>query len=77
VELKTKKFDDYKQTIFNMVTADFAADQDRIKVILKDMADQAKNTEKEGTNYKKTSLYPIGGALALNKQEHKHDSSHH
>jgi len=45
-----------------MVNADFAADQDRIKVILKDMADQAKITEKEGTNYKKSLIYPISGA---------------
>jgi hypothetical protein len=39
LELKTKKFDDYKRVILNMVNADFAAEQDRIKAILKDMAD--------------------------------------
>ena len=67
LELKTRKFDDYKQAILNMVNADFAADQDRIKVILKDMADQAKNTEKEGTNYKKPVMYPISNALSSSK----------
>lgn len=39
LELKTKKFEDYKRIIKNMVEADFAAEQDRIKVILKDMAE--------------------------------------
>lgn len=50
-----------------MVNADFAADQDRIKVILKEMADQAKNTEKEGIVFKKSAMYPITGALNANK----------
>jgi hypothetical protein len=66
LELKTKKFDDYKRVILNMVNADFAAEQDRIKTILKEMADNAKNTEKEGTNYKKSSMYPITEALNSN-----------
>jgi len=63
LELKTKKFDDYKRVILNMVNADFAAEQDRIKTILKEMAEQAKHTEKEGTNYKKSAMYPITDAL--------------
>lgn len=62
LEIKTRKFGDYKQAILNMVNADFAAEQNKIKVMLKDMADQAKNTEKEGTNYKPSIMYPIGSA---------------
>ena len=65
--MKTRKFDDYKLAILNMVNADFAADQDRIKVILKEMADQAKNTEKEGIVFKKSAMYPITVALNANK----------
>jgi hypothetical protein len=43
--MKDQKFNDYKETIFNMIGADFAADQERIKVILKEKADKAKVTD--------------------------------
>jgi hypothetical protein len=43
--MKDQKFNDYKQTIFNMIGADFAEDQQRIKEILKEKADKAKNTD--------------------------------
>jgi len=33
------------ETILNMVSADFAADQDRIKIVLKQRAEVAKETD--------------------------------
>jgi hypothetical protein len=43
-----------------MVQADFAAEEDKIKTVLKDMADYAKNTDREETTIvKKQVLYPI------------------
>ena len=39
LELKTNKFDDYKSVFLNMLNADFAAEQERLKAIIKDMAD--------------------------------------
>lgn len=61
VEMKDQKFSDYKQTIMNMIEADFAAEQDRIKTVLKDRAEAAKITEKDNDLYKKTVLYPASG----------------
>lgn len=42
------------------------------------MAEQAKHTEKEGTNYKKSAMYPITDALNQNKSVFKDskDDSH-
>jgi hypothetical protein len=45
--MKDQKFNDYKQAIMNMIEADFAEDQDRIKTILKDKADAAKSTNRQ------------------------------
>ena len=47
VEFKSMKFDQYKQTITNMINADFAEDQERIKIVIKSKAEQAKIIDKE------------------------------
>ena len=41
------------------MAADFAADQDRIRTALKDMADKAKVTDRE-TGFKELAMYPAG-----------------
>lgn len=58
--MKNQKFYDYKQAIINLVGADFAEDQDRIKAILKEKADEAKI---EDLDYipNKTPMYPANG----------------
>ena len=43
-----------------MISADFAADQDRIKFILKQKAEQAKVIDKSTIQYKQINMYPIG-----------------
>lgn len=57
VEINDKKFKDYIQTIMNMVNADFAEDQNRIKMFLRQRAEAAKSLDNEFTV--KTKLYPI------------------
>lgn len=47
--LKDIKFGKYKETIMNMINADFAEDQDRIKKIIKQKAENAKITDKDST----------------------------
>ena len=37
--MKDQKFADYKESVVRTMAADFAADQDRIRATLKDMAD--------------------------------------
>ncbi len=56
-----------------MVQADFAAEEDKIKTVLKDMADYAKNTDREETTIiKKQVLYPIkAGTQGIIKGENK------
>lgn len=58
LSLKDIKFDKYKETIMNMINADFAEDQERIKKLIKLKAENAKNTDQDA-GYKKVSLYPI------------------
>ena len=60
VELKTKKFAQYKETITNMINAEAAEDQTRIKAILKQKADIAKNTERDVNIHKPAPMYPLG-----------------
>ena len=49
LSLKDIKFNKYKETIMNMIGADFAEEQERIKQIIKDKAEYAKNQEKDST----------------------------
>jgi hypothetical protein len=55
--LKDIKYDKYLETVMNMIQADFAENNDRIKEIIKTKAEFAKNTDRDGTS-KKTALYP-------------------
>ena len=61
--MKDIKFNKYKETIMNMIGADFAEEQERIKQIIKDKAEYAKNQEKDST-LKRISLYPASGIPA-------------
>ena len=55
-----------------MVQADFAAEEDKIKTVLKDMADYAKNTDREETTIvKKQVLYPIKAGTQGQRGENK------
>jgi hypothetical protein len=53
-----KKFKDYMDAILNMVNADFATDQDKIKQFLKQRADVAKSLD-EDNPAPKVNLYPL------------------
>jgi hypothetical protein len=44
-----------------MIGSDFAKEQDRIKTILKEMADKAKTTGEEAELIKKSVMYPASG----------------
>jgi hypothetical protein len=62
VEFKSLKFDQYKQTITNMINADFAEDQERIKIVIKSKAEQAKIIDKEHLKlFKRLEMYPANG----------------
>ena len=63
LSLKDIKFNKYKETIMNMIGADFAEEQERIKQIIKDKAEYAKNQEKDST-FKRINLYPASGIPA-------------
>lgn len=43
--LKDIKFDKYKETIMNKINENFVEDMDRIKKIIHEKAEKAKNTE--------------------------------
>lgn len=58
IDLKNQKFGQYKNTIVNMINADWAEDAERIKVQLKQKADMAKITDKQHVIYKKLAMYP-------------------
>ena len=57
--MKEQKFADYKDSVVRTMAADFAADQDRIRTALKDMADKAKVTDRE-TGFKELAMYHAG-----------------
>lgn len=66
--MKDQKFEDYKQSIFNMIGADFAKDQENIKQILKEKADRAKMTDPVMQSlFKKTTMYPATGTNIYTK----------
>lgn len=58
VDMTDKKFKDYMDSILNMVNADFATDQDKIKQFLKQRADVAKSLD-EDNPAPKVNLYPL------------------
>ena len=58
--LKDTKFDKYKETILNMINADFAEDMERIKKIIKAKAENAKNTERDSV-HKSVLMYNANG----------------
>jgi hypothetical protein len=61
--LKDTKFDKYKETILNMINADFAEDMERIKKIIKTKAENAKNTDRDAAIHKSVRMYNATGLV--------------
>lgn len=55
VAVADERFNDYKQAITNMIAADFAEDQDRIRAILREKAEAAKTTD---GSFTRVPMYP-------------------
>ena len=58
VDVKNQKFGQYKSAIHAMINAEWEADAEKIKIALKQRADQAKITDETG--FKSVEMYPAG-----------------